>query len=145
MRTIKSSVTDNLVDFIGHSIAHGSWGPGSVIDLDALMEEHDVSRTALREAVRVLRAKNLLAARPNVGTWILGTEQWNLLDPELLGWLRGTSMGEQLAQDASSFAELLRSKPEMAANPFVAQALAAVTDFNLSGDPQHSQVGSHVL
>jgi len=130
MQTVRRSVTHNLVELIGHSIAEGSYGPGSVIDLEALRKEQGVSRTALREALRVLRAKNLLTARPNVGTTILATEQWNLLDPELLGWLQGTSLGEQLAQDASNFAELLRSNPGLAANPFVAQALAAVTGFN---------------
>lgn len=130
MQPIKRSVTDSLVELIGRAIADGSYGPGSVIDFDAIMKQHDVSRGPLREAVRTLAEKNLLAARHGVGTRIRKSEQWNLLDPQLLGWLDGTSLGKELAPYANSFADLLRSKPELVNNPFVAQALAAVAGFN---------------
>ena len=44
-------------------------------------------RTALREAVKMLTAKGLLGARPRQGTWVQPESRWNLLDPDILGWL----------------------------------------------------------
>jgi DNA-binding FadR family transcriptional regulator len=41
----------------------------------------------LREAVKMLTAKGLLGARPRRGTWVQPEENWNLLDPDVLGWL----------------------------------------------------------
>jgi DNA-binding FadR family transcriptional regulator len=34
-----------------------------------------------------LTAKGLLGARPRRGTWVQPEENWNLLDPDVLGWL----------------------------------------------------------
>ena len=45
-----------------------------------------MSRTAYREAVRILAAKGLVDARPKVGTRINPRSQWNLLDPDVLDW-----------------------------------------------------------
>ena len=45
-----------------------------------------VSRTAYREAIRILSAKGLVESRPKAGTRVLPREHWNMLDPEVLGW-----------------------------------------------------------
>lgn len=52
-----------------------------------LCARYGASRPVLREAVKMLTAKGLLAARPRQGTWIEPEENWNLLDPDVLGWL----------------------------------------------------------
>ena len=35
----------------------------------------------------MLTAKGLLSARPRQGTWVEPESNWNLLDPDILGWL----------------------------------------------------------
>jgi DNA-binding FadR family transcriptional regulator len=35
----------------------------------------------------MLTAKGLLGARPRRGTWVQPEDKWNLLDPDVLGWL----------------------------------------------------------
>jgi DNA-binding FadR family transcriptional regulator len=35
----------------------------------------------------MLTAKGLLGARPRRGTWVQTEDRWNLLDPDVLGWL----------------------------------------------------------
>jgi GntR family galactonate operon transcriptional repressor len=45
-----------------------------------------VSRSILRESVKVLESKGLIQARPNVGISLRPRSAWNLLDPDLLTW-----------------------------------------------------------
>jgi DNA-binding FadR family transcriptional regulator len=45
-----------------------------------------VSRTALREAIKVLAAKGLVESRPKTGTRVRPRADWNLLDPDVLAW-----------------------------------------------------------
>lgn len=75
-----------VVDTLGGRIVGGQVGLGETIDLDALEREFGVSRTVVREAVKVLEAKGLLEARPKRGTVVRPREEWNLLDPEVVGW-----------------------------------------------------------
>jgi DNA-binding FadR family transcriptional regulator len=46
-----------------------------------------VSRTAYREALRILAAKGMIESRPKAGTHVTGRARWNLLDPEVLDWM----------------------------------------------------------
>jgi DNA-binding FadR family transcriptional regulator len=40
----------------------------------------------VRESLRVLEAKGLVSARPNVGTRVRPVSDWNLLDPDIIEW-----------------------------------------------------------
>lgn len=46
-----------------------------------------VSRSAYREAVRILAAKGLVDARPRYGTRVAAQAKWQLLDPDIVGWI----------------------------------------------------------
>ena len=45
-----------------------------------------ISRTAYREAMRILAAKGLIESRPKAGTKVNPRELWNVLDPDVLAW-----------------------------------------------------------
>lgn len=49
-------------------------------------EQLQISRTALREAMRILSAKGLVESRPKAGTHVTPKSRWNLLDPDVLAW-----------------------------------------------------------
>lgn len=49
-------------------------------------EQIGMSRSALREAFRMLAAKGLVESRPKAGTRVAPRRQWSLLDPDLLAW-----------------------------------------------------------
>jgi GntR family transcriptional regulator, galactonate operon transcriptional repressor len=51
-----------------------------------LCQQLGVSRSILREAVKVLSAKRMLEVRPKSGTRSRPRKDWNLLDPDLLSW-----------------------------------------------------------
>ena len=72
-----------IVHTLGRRILRGDIRPGDALQADAAMA---ASRTALREAIRVLAAKGLVEAKPKIGTRVLPRESWNLLDPDVMAW-----------------------------------------------------------
>lgn len=66
---------------------------------DALRSEISVSRTAYREAVKILTAKGLVEARPKSGTRAAPRERWNLLDPDVLSWHFEADPNEKFIRD----------------------------------------------
>ena len=73
---------------LGVRIVSGRVRPGDILDgeIDA-SDRLEVSRTAYREAVRILAAKGLVESRPKVGTRVSLPERWHLLDPDVLSWI----------------------------------------------------------
>jgi DNA-binding FadR family transcriptional regulator len=73
---------------LGVRIVSGRARPGDILDgeIDA-SDRLEVSRTAYREAVRILAAKGLVESRPKVGTRVSRPERWHLLDPDVLSWI----------------------------------------------------------
>jgi DNA-binding FadR family transcriptional regulator len=73
---------------VGLLIVSGRYRPGHVLDGEVeASEQRRVSRTAYREAVRILAAKGLVHSRPRVGTRVSAVEDWHLLDPDVLSWV----------------------------------------------------------
>lgn len=73
---------------LGVLIVSGHYRPGDLLDGEIeASERFSVSRTAYREAVRILAAKGLIEVRPKVGTRVLPREKWHLLDPDVLSWI----------------------------------------------------------
>jgi len=76
---------------LGFRIASGEWAEGAVIAREAdLVEEMKVSRSVVREAVRILSAKGMLKSRTSDGTRVQPRSSWRLLDPDVMEWrIRG--------------------------------------------------------
>lgn len=82
------NLTYSIANHIGIAIVTGIYSADNPIPIEAeLCREYDASRPVLREAVKMLTAKGLLGARPRRGTWVQPEDRWNLLDPDVLGWL----------------------------------------------------------
>ena len=72
---------------LGVAILSGAYQPGDVLNNEvSLSEALQVSRGALREAIRTLAAKGLVESRPKTGTRVSPRRRWNLLDPMVLAW-----------------------------------------------------------
>jgi DNA-binding FadR family transcriptional regulator len=81
------NLTVGLLDHLGKAIVTGHYNNKPFPTEAALAEQYKVSRSVTREAVKMLTAKGLLAARPRQGTVIQSTNTWNLLDKDVLRWL----------------------------------------------------------
>jgi DNA-binding FadR family transcriptional regulator len=76
-----------LADAIGLSIVRGDIQPGEALPPELqLCGMMKVSRSAIRDALRVLVGKGLIQSRPKSGTRVCDAEHWNHLDPDVLRW-----------------------------------------------------------
>jgi len=98
-----------------------------------------VSRTAYREAIRILVAKGLLESRPKAGTRVTPRANWNLLDPDILAWMFSGEPDEDFIQGLFE----LRGIVEPAA---AGLAAARRTETQLAGmDAALREMGLHGL
>jgi DNA-binding FadR family transcriptional regulator len=99
---------------IGILIVSGRYRAGDILDgeIDA-SERLNVSRTAYREAVRILAAKGLVEVRPKIGTRVTPREKWHLLDPDVLSWIFKYEPDEHLLRSLFELRKIV--EPEAAA------------------------------
>jgi DNA-binding FadR family transcriptional regulator len=73
---------------IAVAIVTGGYRPGeTLVGENGASEALGVSRAAYREAIRILVAKGLVESRPKTGTRVCPRTRWNMLDPDVLGWI----------------------------------------------------------
>jgi GntR family galactonate operon transcriptional repressor len=86
-RVRQGSLSELVAGTIGRRIVSGQYKPGETLPTEPrIQEEFGVSRTAVREAIRLLSAKGLTSSRPKIGTRVRPTVDWNMLDPDVLRW-----------------------------------------------------------
>lgn len=109
-----TSVHASVANEIGLRIVHGDYAPGAILPNEAAWARmFDVSRSAVREAIKMLMAKGLLNSRPKVGSWVEPRERWNLLDRDVLTWYAMSPDREAFLKTVQEFRYLI--EPEAAA------------------------------
>jgi DNA-binding FadR family transcriptional regulator len=77
---------------IGLRILRGDFAPGVVLPNEAeWCKKLGMSRSVVREAMKMLIAKGLVSSRPKIGTRVEPRERWNLLDRDVLLWYAATA------------------------------------------------------
>jgi DNA-binding FadR family transcriptional regulator len=94
-----------LLGALGAAIVSGEYPPGQVITLDGVSAHHKVSRSVVREAVRVLESMGMVETRRRVGITVQPAHKWNVFDPRLIRWR--LESGDRTAQ-LLSLSELRR-------------------------------------
>ena len=81
------SLCSQVAGEIGRHIVTGHYTPGSMVeDEGTLSERFQVSRTVVRDAVKILVGKGLLEVRRGIGTRVKPRKDWGLLDDDVLAW-----------------------------------------------------------
>jgi DNA-binding FadR family transcriptional regulator len=97
-----------VVKELGQRVVGGVYPAGALLpNEEQLCQELQVSRTALREAVKVLAAKGLLESRPRIGTRVRARELWNLLDPDILAWRCATGADAEFLRHLTELREII--------------------------------------
>lgn len=80
-----------VLESLGVAICGGEFAPGSVITVEEIEERYGVSRTVVRESVRVLGSMGLISSRRRVGIRVLPMSEWNLYAPQVIRWRLASS------------------------------------------------------
>jgi DNA-binding FadR family transcriptional regulator len=81
-------------------IVAGTYPPGSALPTEpALCETFSVSRTVVRESVKMLQEKGLVRVRQGSGTVITDPDSWNLLDEQVLAASIGSERHSGILDD----------------------------------------------
>lgn len=128
---------------IGMQIVSGRFKPGDILhgEIETSGRLH-VSRTAYREAVRILAAKGLVKALRKVGTRVSPQDEWHLLDPDVLGWIFEFDPDDQMLAnlfelrrmvepEAAALAAIRRSDKDLRD---MAEALKGMSRYTLSSE-----------
>lgn len=84
--TILTGLHARILDLLGLAICAGELASGSVFRTEELEERYGVSRSVVREAIRVLASMGMVASRRRVGVQVLPASEWNLYDPQVIRW-----------------------------------------------------------
>jgi|TARA_R110002072_G_scaffold84217_5_gene190894 DNA-binding FadR family transcriptional regulator len=81
------SLATQIARELGRRIVAGAYQPGVLIeDEGTLAEKYHVSRSVVRDAVKILVGKGLLEVRRGIGTRVRSRTNWGLLDDDVLAW-----------------------------------------------------------
>jgi DNA-binding FadR family transcriptional regulator len=146
----RRSLHGQVAHDIGRQILGGMVKPGDLLPNETeLSQRLGVSRTALREAIKVLAGKGLIESRPKTGTRVRPRKSWNFLDPDVLAWAVDGATAKQFVDElyelrrviepaAAAFAAE-RAKPDD-----IAQMEAALMRMAAQGDEDGSDTGGDI-
>ncbi|MES0864342.1 FadR/GntR family transcriptional regulator [Ruegeria sp. SCPT10] len=87
LSSLPTGAVKDVVNALGHAIANGAYAEGSTIPMESdLMMQFDVSRTVIREAIKVLSGKGMVRTARRYGTRVCPFSEWTLLDPDVIRW-----------------------------------------------------------
>lgn len=84
---LPTGLAKQAVEVIGRRIVNDVYAPEAIMPTEAeLAASLGVSRTALRDAIKVLSGKGLVRTARRYGTRVRPVAEWNLLDGDVVAW-----------------------------------------------------------
>ncbi|WP_082480417.1 MULTISPECIES: FadR/GntR family transcriptional regulator [unclassified Rhizobium] len=81
-------VQDNVTRSLASDICRDVFPPSGMLPTEGeLCIRYGVSRTVIRETLKILASKGMVRGRSRIGTQICPLEEWNLLDRQVLEWI----------------------------------------------------------
>ncbi|MFT4189946.1 MAG: FadR/GntR family transcriptional regulator [Comamonas sp.] len=84
---VRATFQAQVMHQLGQDICDGRYSPGQVLPPESdLCVRFGYSRIVIREAIKSLAAKGMLSVQRRIGTVVQATDDWNLFDPDVIGW-----------------------------------------------------------
>ncbi|MGK5741139.1 FadR/GntR family transcriptional regulator [Micromonospora sp. URMC 103] len=83
---VESGLHARVLEHLGTAICGGELAPGAVLNIDDLVDRYAVSRSVVREVLRVLASIGFIETRRRVGVLIRPATAWNVFDPQVIRW-----------------------------------------------------------
>ena len=108
------NLTQQLTHSLGMNIVQGKYSKDNRLPSEAdICAEFDVSRTATREAVKMLSAKGMISSRPKQGIKVQPQSNWNMFDTDVLEWILSANPSLELLKEFTQMRYAI--EPEAAA------------------------------
>ncbi len=122
------SLHEHVIDELGGRIVRGEVNADEVLPIeDDLAKAFGVSRTVVREAIKVLVHKHLLEVRTRTGTRVLPSAMWNHLDPDILRWRFASALDAKFVSDVIELRRIVEpAAAELAATRAAPGAVRAI-------------------
>ncbi len=87
LTSLPTGAVKDTVEHLGRRITLGYYPIGETLPKeDELVSSLGVSRTVIREAIKVLCGKGLVRTARRYGSKVCSFDDWNLLDPDVIRW-----------------------------------------------------------
>ena len=107
---------NQVIQEIGRLIVSGEIKPGELLPREeTLAQRMAVSRTALREALKVLGSKGLIETKQKTGSRVRDTRYWNQLDADILAWRCASMPTEDFVEKLVEMREIIEPAAAAAA------------------------------
>lgn len=96
-----ASIHQTIIATMGKRIISGQYQVGTTIGSDTdIGHMFGASRTATREALKILSSKGLIESKPKIGVIVRPSERWNMMDSMVLDWtLQDANQAEKAIAD----------------------------------------------
>ncbi|MEP3429706.1 MAG: FCD domain-containing protein [Roseibium sp.] len=85
--SLPTGAVKDTTEILGHRIVQGIYKTESLLPKeDEFVNEFGVSRTVVREAIKVLSGKGLVRTARRYGSRVCEFKDWNLWDPDVIRW-----------------------------------------------------------
>lgn len=130
---------------LGSRIVSGTYPEGTTLPSEgSLVTELEVSRTALREAFKLLTAKGLIEARPRLGTRVRARKHWNMFDTDILRWYFDNNPRPEFYTDLYVMREIIEpSAAALAASNRTEEQLATLEQ--AYSDMENARIGTEAV
>lgn len=82
------NMTEQIVQILGKKIVHEKLKAGDTLPkIEDISEEFGVSRTVVREALKILAARKMVRSNQRSGTIVLPRTDWYIWDLEVMEWI----------------------------------------------------------
>ena len=90
---LPSNRTTLVAEAIGRQIVSSHFAPHTLMEEEStLAVQHGVSRSVIRDAIKILVGKGLLEVRRGIGTRVRSRSSWGLLDNDVMAWSQSSPL-----------------------------------------------------
>ena len=102
---------EEVANEIGLRIVSGVYPPNETLPFEEeLVAEFGVSRTVIRETIKVLTDKGMVQPRQRIGTVVHPRSNWSLLDSDVLNWELQAGQQEKLLHKVTEARRVIESE-----------------------------------
>ncbi|MCH9853759.1 MAG: FadR family transcriptional regulator [Alphaproteobacteria bacterium] len=105
------SLATQVARELGRKIVAGFYTTGDIIeDENALAARYHVSRSVIRDAIKILTGKGLLEVRRGIGTHVRNRANWSLFDDDVLAWHQSAPPNRKFLENLMDFRFMIEPK-----------------------------------